>query len=426
MCCYAALLALFASAVIHPAPSHALSDAEKENGFISLFNGQDLSGWKIMGNEEAWKIEDGAIHALPGLNGGFIQSESSFENFLLRLEYKTGPNANSGVFIHVPKHGRQSRVGGEVQIYDSYGKEPTIHSAGAIYDKVAPLVTASRPAGEWHDLEIYFEYPRLKVTLNHTVVQDLDLSQDERLRWRNRIGPFGLQEHGNHVWFRNVRVKDLGGPERGSWQTLFPHKNTDGWRNESGAANWKYQGRQMIITIDAENLNPEHEFLKDEERLNLLGNATIQVQDACMVGQRSSGYLVSNSTYKNFHLWAYAKTSPEAMGAIWVRWKDAQNPGYGISLWNDRHDSYKTGSIMKKAKNWSESVLAPAGGKYVTDGDWFPLQIIAEGKTITVIVNGNIAAKYEEAEVGEGSIALSVFSGGGTAVSLKDVRILPY
>lgn len=405
------------------APGWTLTEEEKAEGYIPLFNGVDLSGWKIMGNEDAWKIEGGTIHALPNLDGGYIESEESFGDFILRVEYKTGQNANSGVFMHVPKYGRQSRVGGEIQIFDSYGKEPTTTSAGALYDKVAPLKTACKPAGEWNDLEIHYEYPQLVVKLNDVIVQNLDVSQDERIAWRKRFGPFGLQEHGNNVWFRNVRVKDLGGESMESWTPLFPEGGFDLWQN-SGKPNWKYQGAVMMLYIETQGAEQGMEFPKDRERWNLLGQAEWKIQDPEITGKYGDGFLVTRKAYKNFELWAYVKTSPEAFGGIWYRWKSPDDPGYCVTLWNDRHDKTKTGGIAVKGKNWRDlQMVAPAAEKYVRDVDWFPLQIIAKDGTTWVIVNGNVAAKYEETEAREGRIGLTVFSSSETTISLQDVRI---
>ncbi len=415
------LLGLFV-VLVSPA-ANALSEAEKRDGFVSMFNGKDLSGWKIMGKEKAWKIEDGAIHALPGLRGGHIQSERALEDFIFRLEYKTGKNANSGVFIHIPRHGRQSRVGGEIQIYDSYGKPPSKSSAGALYDKVPPLVTASRPTGEWNEMEIFFQYPRLKVTLNETIVQNLDVSQDERIKWRNRIGPFGLQEHGNHAWFRNIRVKDLGGKNRAPWHSLFPEKNLEGW-HAVGTAPWKLKESKTILSIKNAGAERGVEFPKDLDRWNLLGNAKWKIKEACMVGKYGTGYLVSDERYQNYHLWAYVKTSPEALGGIWFRWIDKDNPGDAVTLWNDRHDSYKTGSIVQlNNRRRIEKILAPSTGKYTRDGDWFPIQIIVKDGKVTVVVNGNVMSSSVQVEDLPAHIALGVTTKSGTTVSIKGIRI---
>lgn len=400
-----------------------LSDSERQEGFVSLFNGRDLTGWHVMGNESAWVIEDGVLHALPGLGGGHIQTEGSYENFILRLEYKNGPNANSGVFFHIPQHGRQSRVGGEIQIDDSFGKEPTMYSVGALYDKVPPLSIACRPAGEWNELEIRYEYPRLKVTLNGTVVQDLDVSQDERIRWRKRFGPIGLQEHGNHAWFRNVRIKDLGGTDQASWIPLFNGKNLDGWR-KAGDADWFFLPSRTIIEIENNRSDQSLEFPKRLERWNVLGGAQWKIEEAYVAGQYGRGFLVSESQYKDFHLWAYVKTSPEAFGGIWIRWNGENDPGTLVTLLNDRHEKHKTGSLATLGRNVNDvNVLAAADGKYTRDEEWFPIQIIAQGGQATVVVNGAVVAKYDPIPDRPGNIALSVFTRSDTSIRLRDMRI---
>lgn len=416
--CQTARAALFAALVFagFPAAGHALTEEEGREGFVSLFNGSDLSGWKIMGNEKAWVIEDGMIHAIPGYGGDYIRSEAEFEDFILRLEYKTGENANSGVFIHVPEHGRESRVGGEVQIHDSYGREPSKSGAGAIYDVLPPLVNASRQPGEWHELEIHFEYPALKVTLNGTLVQDLDLTEHPRLRWRKRYGPIGLQEHGNHAWFRNVRIKDLGGNHEERWQHLFNGVNLDGW-TPLGDTDWRARKRAMVLVIKDQSEHPSQWDRKFDtagpDWFSKLGNAKVKFKDAAIVGGDRPGWLVSDKEYKDFELWAYVKTDLGARGGIQIRWKSQEDPGHTIHILNDRREALKTGSIDGKE---------PASGITSSDGDWFPMQIIAKGKTVTAIVNGLPVAEYSDANDRPGHIALWI-ADRRSRILFKDVKI---
>ena len=395
----------------------ALTDAEKQEGFESLFNGKDFSGCKIMGKAEGWEIVEEAIHAIPGKNGYYIRGERDFEDFILRLEYKTGANANSGVFIHAPEYGRQSRVGGEIQIFDSYGKEPTPNSAGAIYDVLAPRVTASRPTGEWNDLEIHYEYPQIKVTLNNQVVQDVDIRHDDRLRWRIRKGPFGLQEHGNNAWFRNIRVKDLGGDDTASWESLFNGVDLSGWKME-GQAKWSVKKPGVTIQIkdtrgaDITQWNAKL-ATQDFDLWKQLGNAKIKFNEATIAGADRPGVLISEKRYNDFQLWAYVKAGVDAEGGLSFHWNGRDDPGYEVKILNDSKDPNKTGSLVG---------LAPAEGLYAQDAGWFPLQIAVQGQQGWFIVNGKVVAKYDKLEEKEGNIVLRIDS-RSSKILFKDIRI---
>lgn len=89
------------------------------------------------------------------------------------------------------------------------GDAPVKDTTGAVYDVVPPKVNAGKPAGEWNAYEIMVNGPHLKITLNGQVVQDLNLDENEELKYRLRNGFIGLQDHGGYAAFRNIRVKRL-------------------------------------------------------------------------------------------------------------------------------------------------------------------------------------------------------------------------
>ncbi len=226
------------------AANNELSPQEREEGFVSLFNGKDLTGWVPMGNPDVFTVENGEIVLTPN-QGFYLRTEKPYENFILRLEYNIAENANSGIFFHAPDYGRISRIGGEIQIFDSHGKELKTHSAGALYDVFPPKVDAAKPAGEWNALELSCDWPMLTVTLNGEMVQDINCDDDIRLRWRKRQGWLGIQDHGGKARFRNIRIKDLGGNESAEWTPLFNGADLSGW-NIIGDAKWTVENGELI------------------------------------------------------------------------------------------------------------------------------------------------------------------------------------
>ena len=117
------------------------------DGFVSLFNGKDLSGWKVHeGNLEAWGAKDGLLFNSGGGPGYLLKdwllTEKEFTNFEFRLEYKVPVNGNSGVALRAPLEGNPTYQGMEIQILDDAGPayvnfRPNMHT-GSIYDVVAP------------------------------------------------------------------------------------------------------------------------------------------------------------------------------------------------------------------------------------------------------------------------------------------------
>jgi len=185
-------------------------------GFQPLFDGRTLAGWRVVG-QGAWLVRDGEI-ACPGTGGSWLRTERQYGSFRLRLEYRIPPGANSGIFVRVPENGRSSRQGFEVQILDDFGKPPSVTGTGSLYQVVAPTVNASRPAGEWNEMEITCDGPRIRIVLNGVAVIDTR-ADDAALNaaravlfkpaLRSRRGYIGLQDHGAGVRFRNLRIHEL-------------------------------------------------------------------------------------------------------------------------------------------------------------------------------------------------------------------------
>lgn len=189
----------------------------------SLFDGKTLAGWKATGNADGWAVEEGAI-VCKGKDGGYLYTPEQFDNFVLSVDYKVSPRANSGIFVRWSDLNDPVNTGIEVQVYDTHGRTPDKHSDGAIYDIVAPRKDASRPAGEWNTVVITCDKNKVAVTLNGEAITDMDLDRwteagrnpdGTRNKFRYaykamaRKGHIGLQDHGDVVWFRNVRIREL-------------------------------------------------------------------------------------------------------------------------------------------------------------------------------------------------------------------------
>jgi hypothetical protein len=197
----------------------ATVDDNQEKGFQPLFNGKDLTGWKVYaGKEKQWTVEEDRIVCL-GSGGGWLGTERDYGDFELRLEYRLKPGGNSGVYLRAPETGHISRVGMEIQILDdnhpSYAKLDFYQYTGALYHVQAPNRRTGKPAGQWNSMTIRLTGPGLVVTLNGAKILEADLErcrQDPAVakehpglsRARGRIG---LQSHTDRVEFRNVRIK---------------------------------------------------------------------------------------------------------------------------------------------------------------------------------------------------------------------------
>jgi hypothetical protein len=225
---------------------------EPEEGFMSLFNGSDLAGWRygIRGDGEnksgkGYQVEGGVIFCTKE-DGGNLYTEKEYGDFILRFEFKLEPNANNGIGIRAPLEGDSAYAGMEIQVLDDYGpqykdKLQPWQYHGSIYNVVPAKHGALKPAGEWNSEEIYAKGRHIKVTLNDTVIIDANLGEIEQMRqeleeWSKKHaghehefpevwqalkrlqahpglartkGHIGFLGHGARVEFRKLRVKEL-------------------------------------------------------------------------------------------------------------------------------------------------------------------------------------------------------------------------
>ena len=201
--------------------------ADKEEGYVSLFNGKDLAGWRYgkRGDGEnksgqGYQVENGVIFCTKG-DGGNMYTEKEYGDFSFRFEFKLEQNANNGIGIRAPLEGDAAYVGMEIQVLDDYGPqykdklEPWQYH-GSIYNVVPAKRGALKPAGEWNTEEIYAKGRQIKVTVNGTVIVDANLDdvKDEATLKKHpglarTKGHIGFLGHGTRVEFRTLRIKEL-------------------------------------------------------------------------------------------------------------------------------------------------------------------------------------------------------------------------
>lgn len=211
--------------------AQSLTSEEAEQGFELLVDGPTLDGWRGYrqdGVPGGWSVEDGILSFDPEGGGGDLITERAYQSFELRLDWRVGEGGNSGIFFHVSEdHDWPWETGPEVQILDNArhadGASP-LTSAGSNYALHGPPEDVSNPAGEWNTARLIVDGAHVEHWLNGERVVAYELwTPDWEARvaaskfvdmpdyGRNRTGHIGLQDHGNPVWFRNVRIRVLGG-----------------------------------------------------------------------------------------------------------------------------------------------------------------------------------------------------------------------
>jgi hypothetical protein len=198
-----------------------LTDEERAEGFVSLFNGRDLAGW--IGNLDGYKVEDGVMVHHPELgNRGNLYTTNEYADFQFRFEFQLTPAANNGVGIRAPLEGDAAYVGMEIQVLDDpapvYATLQPYQYHGSVYGVIPAKRGFLKPTGEWNSEEIQAKGTRVRVVLNGTVIVDGDIAEAGREGTMDHqkhpglertAGHIGWLSHDSVVRFRNIRIRDL-------------------------------------------------------------------------------------------------------------------------------------------------------------------------------------------------------------------------
>ncbi len=210
---------------------NTLTNKEKKDGWVLLFDGKTTSGWHIYNKADAgkaWEVVDGALQLNPGVeDGGDLTTDKEYENYELAIDWKISEGGNSGIIFDVnedPKYGASYVTGVEMQVLDDVKADDNKkenHLAGSLYDLVAPSRKAN-PAGEWNHVIIRKKDGKLTLMLNGTKVVNVQMWGPE---WKALVdnskfkswesfasyhkGHISLQDHGHTVSYRNIKIRAL-------------------------------------------------------------------------------------------------------------------------------------------------------------------------------------------------------------------------
>ncbi len=203
---------------IPPAEANQMLIHEAHEGFVSLFDGNSLQGWR--GDVDSYHVVDGAIVCKPE-RGGTLHTQDEYGDFVVRLEFQVPPGGNNGLAIRYPGEGDSAYVGMcELQVLDSehpkYRDLDPRQFHGSAYGMAAAHRGYLRPTGEWNFQEVQVRGSSLQVELNGNRILDTDLEKVTEYLDNNphpgksrARGHFGFAGHGDPVRFRNVTIKTL-------------------------------------------------------------------------------------------------------------------------------------------------------------------------------------------------------------------------
>lgn len=180
---------------------------------IALFNGRDLTGFRLVesGSANGWSAKNGVLinrpvqeDAKPHKNYGNLRTEREFEDFNLKLEVNVPKNGNSGVYL---------RGIYEVQVADTHGRQLDSHNMGGLYSRITPTVAAEKPAGEWQTMDLTLVDRHLTVILNGKTIIDNQpvMGCTGGALWSNEFRPGPIYFQGDHeaVDYRNLVLRPV-------------------------------------------------------------------------------------------------------------------------------------------------------------------------------------------------------------------------
>lgn len=210
------LLAAFSLGMVSICAVAFAADAakEKEEGFVTIFDGKSLNGWKIGESPESWTLKGGELIGKGNRSHIFyVADEKPFVNFELRVDVKTEKDSNGGIYFHTkyqdvgwPKYGF------EAQVNNTYHGDPK--RTGSLYG-IVDVLDKIVPDDEWYTETVIVKGNKITIKINDKVVVDYtepaDKKPGEDFTRKIEQGTFALQAHdpGSTVHFKNIRVKRL-------------------------------------------------------------------------------------------------------------------------------------------------------------------------------------------------------------------------
>jgi len=382
--CAVALVGVWATQADEPA---------LEEGFVSLFNGKDLTGW--VGATDGYKVEDGILYCDPK-KGGNLMTAKEYDNFILRFEFLLYTNSNNGLGIRAPVKGDAAYGAMELQILDDSGSQYTklqpYQYHGSIYGVVPAKRGFQKKVGQWNVQEVRAIGSKITVLLNGEVIVDADLStiketMDKKAHpgLHNPKGHIGWLGHGTRVDWRNIRIKEVPA----DYQAVKPTDNTPpaGFTalfNGKDLTNWKgvTRAEKFDNPLIRQKASPEKraeiQAKADEEM-----RKSWHVRDGGTLYFDGKGYsLATAKDYGDFEMWVdWRLLTVRGDSGLYLRGSPQ------VQIW-DPHNQWKIGSggLYNNKKNPSQA-LAIADRQI---GDWNTFYIKMVGDKVTVKLNGTL------------------------------------
>lgn len=327
-----------------------LSSQEVRDGWVSLFDGISLFGWKP-NSETDWSVQNGVIMA-DGEVPGLLLTPFRVADFELRCDFQLEPGGNSGIFLRTPMNpGNPAEDCYELNICDTHDSYPTASFVGR-----KRVEMNLQTDGSWHTMFVRAVGPRLIVKLDEQLV--LDWTDDSA--HQVKAGHIGLQMNGGRIQFRNVCLR----PE--SLESLLD-ADLSQWHRVPGS---------------------EGKFEMEDETLKVSGGP---------------GFLESGERYGDFVLQLEARTgAPDVNSGVFFRamtgTAEAPSNGYELQICNQIADGDRTRPNEYGTGFGTGAIFRRMKARWVVPDDlkWFTMTLIADGDQFSSWVDGYPVVSWQD------------------------------
>jgi hypothetical protein len=316
--------------------ANRLTPAEQAEGWLLLFDGESLFGWRSAGQAD-WKLDNGVIRVTQGDNC-LLHTTTQFSDYLLRVDFRAAAGTNSGVFLRTPAKPTAPEADCyELNIAPPDNPFPT--GSFVKRQRVAPDTAVS--ADEWHTFEARCEGGHFLIQLDGQTV--LDYTDPKPLGY----GFIGLQHNQGQVEFRNVKLKPLG------LAPIFNGRDLSGWKTYPG------QASKFTVTVDGE----------------------LHVENG-------RGQLETEQYYRDFVLQLDCRVNGDGLNSgVFFRCIPGQElMGYESQI----HNGFSDNDRARPLDCGTGGIFRRVNARRVVSDDrvWFRKTLIAQGPHISVWVNG--------------------------------------
>ncbi len=364
--------------------SMAIIPSAEENGWKFLFNGENLDGWEVLG-DQSWSVKENAIEVkATGSEMGWLVSEEEYSDFILKLRFKWW-GGNSGIQV-------RSHLDGEKMIgYQANLDLGRTYATGSLLEEngrgMLEATTISAEIlfkeDEWNEFVVSCIGDQTMVFVNGHKTADIhDPQGDDSGVIALQMGP----GQGGHMMWDNIRVLPI--EREAEWQSLFDGKTLKHW--------------------------------------NRLGDSTWTVEDGYIRGRSKDGgygWLVSREEFSDFHFTTQFKMSSGNSGIQFRSWVvDEMVHGFQADLaygsdWINGHlyDQSERGVLVKPEQDFS---------KIIDWVDWNTYEITAIGPKVELFINGVKSIEFIDHERKKGVFAFQIHQGAEMETWWKNIRVL--